>query len=89
MAEFSLEIYAPRGDAGGVAATCERARRAAEALAAKGTDVRFVRSVFLPADETCFLLFEAETPEAVEEVGRRALVSFDRVAEAVTESTKA
>jgi hypothetical protein len=86
MAEFSLEIYAASDDADGVAVAAGRAARTAAEVTAMGTPVHFIRSVFLPADETCFFLFEAVSSDAVEEVGRRAQLPFDRVAEAVTAS---
>ena len=34
--------------------------------------IRYVRTTYLPDDETCFHLFEARTPAAVEGASRRA-----------------
>ena len=45
--------------------------------------MRYVRSIVVPGDETCFHVFEAPSQEAVEEVGRRAELPFDRVTEAL------
>ena len=59
----------------------ERARSAAEALTREGTAVRFVRSVFVPEDETCLLVFEARTPDAVALAGRRAGLTHARIVE--------
>jgi hypothetical protein len=43
---------------------------------------RYVRSTYLPGDEICFHLFEAESIEAVREVSLRASLVFDRIVEA-------
>ena len=64
-----------------VAAAGERARIAAEQLTREGTAVRCVRSVYLPEEDTCLLVFEAPTPEAVDLAGRRAGLTYDRIVE--------
>lgn len=87
MAEFMVELYAPRADRAALRARAEQARRAAEEVSREGTPVRYVRSIFVPDDETCFLLYEAERAADVEQAARRACVQFDRVAEALTEAT--
>jgi Protein of unknown function (DUF4242) len=83
MAEFMLEFYAARGDAGAVRRRTRRARVAAAALTREGTPVRFVRSIYVPDDETCFVLYEATSCAAVREAAARAELSFERVARAV------
>jgi hypothetical protein len=60
-----------------------RARRASTEMTAEGTPVRYLRSIFLPEDETSYCLFEASSREAVERANHRADVPFDRVMEAV------
>ena len=40
-----------------------------------------MRSIFVPEDETCFLLVEATTAFDVRETARRAAVDYERVAE--------
>jgi hypothetical protein len=79
MAEFLVELYLSGADAYGVDRETRRARSAAAALTAEGRPVRLVRSIFVPEDETCFLLVEADTAEAVHEVANRAAVPFERV----------
>jgi hypothetical protein len=83
MPEFMLELYAPRGDLAAVRATAARAHAAADELTRAGTPVRYVRSIFVPDDETCFLLFEADASGAIHEAAARARLSFERLAEAV------
>jgi Nickel responsive protein SCO4226-like len=86
VTEFLVELYVSRVDRASVEAGAERARRAAESLTAEGTPVRYLRSIFVPEDETCFYLYEAASVEAVREAARRAALRFERVAEAVTRS---
>jgi hypothetical protein len=47
--------------------------------------VYFRRTLYLPEEETCFYLYEAETIEQVQEAVRRAALSFERIVEAVSE----
>jgi hypothetical protein len=82
LSEFLLERYASRSDSKAVAAGAERARRAAERMSREGTSVRLVRSIFVPEDETCFELYEAESLDAVREAARRAELRVDRITRA-------
>jgi len=79
MAEFLVELYVSRAGADGADRETRRARCAAAALTAEGRPVRLVRSIFVPEDETCFLLVEADTVAAVHEAASRAAVPFERV----------
>ena len=45
--------------------------------------MRYVRALFLGADETCFHLYEAGSSEAVFEATRRAAIPVERVVEAI------
>jgi Nickel responsive protein SCO4226-like len=83
MPEYLLELYVARADALAVEQDAARVRRAAEEYSREGTPVRYLRSIFVPDDETCFLIFEAPSAEAVREVARRASVSFEHVAAAI------
>ena len=88
MAEFVVECYVSRTNAGAVERGTERARNAAEELTREGTPVRYVRSIFLPEDETCFFICEAASADTVREAARRAALPFERVAEAVAGSNR-
>jgi hypothetical protein len=59
---------------------------AAAALTAEGTPIRFLRSILVPEDETCFFVFEATSPMAVQEVARRAGWGEARVSRAIETS---
>ncbi len=80
MAEFLVEMYLSRRD--GVDTVVARTRLAADELTSEGTPVRFLHSIFVPADETCFL-YAAASADAVHAVARRASLPFERVSEAV------
>ena len=80
---FLLETYVPQARAAEARNAGRRAQAAAEELAGEGTSSRYVRTTFLPEDETCFHLFEAQSAEAVREAGRRAGLGPIRVVGAV------
>ena len=80
MTGFLVEAYAPAtSDLVDLEA---RAQRAATELAEAGTEVRYVRAIFVPEDETCFHLFEAASPDAVHAASERAGLSAQRIVEA-------
>jgi hypothetical protein len=84
MAEFVIELYVSRDAAAAVERDTDKARRAAEQLTGEGTPVTCLRSIFVPEDETCFLLYEAATADAVRRAAHRAQLRCERVAEALT-----
>ena len=76
MQSYLVESYAANS---GVEDQRERAQLAAEV----GTGVRYIRTTFLPGDETLLHVFEAESPEAVREAVRVAALPYERIVEAV------
>jgi hypothetical protein len=85
--EFLVELYVPQSDLAGMELGAARTRHAAAELTLEGTPVRFVRSIFVPDDETCFFLCEAASIEAVCETARRADLRCARVAETAASTT--
>ena len=83
MKSFLVETYLPGKRAAEARAAGLRAHAAAEAVSGEGMPVRYVRTTFLPEDETCFHVFEAPSLDAVQEVGRRARLEPLRVVAAV------
>ena len=81
MKSYVVALQLPARDATELAVAGDRARDAAEQLTREGTAVRWVRSVYLPERDTCLLVFEAPTPEAVVLAGRRAGLAYDRIVE--------
>jgi hypothetical protein len=60
-----------------------RMRSAAAELSESGTPVRYVRSIFVPEDETCFHLLDGPSRDAVAEAAKRAGISTLRITETV------
>jgi len=83
MPSYLVEVYLPRTRAHEAPATARRARVAAEQLSDEGVPIRYVRTTYLPDDETCFHHFEAGTPAAVEEASRRAALGRARIVPAI------
>jgi hypothetical protein len=76
MATYVVDAYA----AGSVVEDQrERARRAAEL----GAGVRYVRTTFLPGDETLLHVFKATSSEALRDAARDAALPYERIVEAV------
>ncbi|MFL5944735.1 MAG: hypothetical protein ACJ74C_04750 [Gaiellaceae bacterium] len=78
MPSYLVESYAANG---AVAGERERARLTAEL----STEIRYVRTTFLPDDETLLHLFEAPSLEALLRAGRRAALHYERIVEAQEE----
>jgi hypothetical protein len=78
---FLVEIYAPA--TGAIAAIERRILAASTELTQAGTPVRYVRSIFVPEDEICLYLFEADTSDSVREATVRAGISALRIVEAL------
>jgi hypothetical protein len=85
MGKFIVELYVGRGEEAalerGVALTCH----AAERLTREGRTVRHLRTLLVPEDETCYLLFEAVDAAAAQEAAAAAGLPFERSATGVAE----
>jgi hypothetical protein len=84
VARYLVEISWPNGAVHDVQALANDSRAAATELTRAGTLLRFLRSIYVPEHESCFLLFEAESPAAVEQVAARAGLRAPRVSEALS-----
>lgn len=82
MTRYLVELYLSRAGSDGLAAAAARARSAAETMALEGLPVRWLRTIFVPEDETCFYLYEAASAELVRTAGERAGIPFERVLDA-------
>ena len=83
MREFIGEQFLPAEDAEAAAQGAELARNAADQLRREGTTVHYVRSIFIPDDETGLHRYCADSIEAVRAAAARASLQLDRVAEAI------
>jgi hypothetical protein len=84
VSEFLVEVYLSLAAAAGSMPRPEDVSRAADQLTREGQQVRLLQSLFVPQDETCFLLFEAQSKDAVAEAARRCGLRFERLVEAVS-----
>jgi hypothetical protein len=80
---FLAELYLPETGADECRSVIRKAERAAASLASGGAPVRLVRSVVVPGDEMCLLLFDADSAETVNRVGQKSGLAFDRIIEAI------
>jgi len=83
VSEFLVEVYATREAATAVPGS-EEVAAAAEQLTREGRHVQLVRSIFVPEDETCFYIFQAQAGDDVREAATRAGLRFDHVRKAVS-----
>jgi hypothetical protein len=79
---YLVESYLPAGGDDDVSQVDTTARAAAEELRREGAGLHFVESIFVPVDEMCLLVFEADSAELVREASRRAGIPCERVLEA-------
>ncbi len=86
MESFLVELYVSRTDLAAFERDVESARRAAERLSRNGTPVRYLQSLFVPEDETCFHVYEAASAENVREAAEGAGLQFARISGAVSGS---
>jgi Protein of unknown function (DUF4242) len=80
MTSWLIEAYTPGST--NVAEVETRARDAAAELTQAGTPIRYLRTIFVREDETCFHVFEAASAETVRQVAERARLSAQRIVEA-------
>lgn len=82
-----MERYLARTDAQAVRDAAMRARHAVEELRREHVPIRLLHSLYVPDEETCFYLYEAEAVEQVQEAARRAALPFERIVEAIDAGT--
>ena len=83
MAEYLAELYVARGDHRVAQQHADRVRRASAELILRGRHVRCLRSIFVPEDETCFLLFEATSADSVAAALYRAGLPYEHISAAM------
>jgi hypothetical protein len=79
-----MSVYLVERDLPGItmeelAAAQKRAIQTVKELRAKGREVRYIRSTFVPGEDRCICLFEAPNPENVREANEQAQVPFTRI----------
>jgi hypothetical protein len=79
---FLVEYYEPDSHPSATARIAERARAAVGELVRDGADLQFLRATLVPAEETCFLLYEAASAELVAQATQQAAIRGARITEA-------
>jgi len=78
MPRYLIEAYLPAQPG-----LLEEARRRAHCTAELGEQVHYLRTTFVPRDETCFHVFDAPSSTALGEAVRLAELDHLRIVEAV------
>jgi hypothetical protein len=78
-------MYVSRTDPPRGVTRSERVSKIAEQVTREGRQVRLVRTIVVPEEETCFYLFQAQTAEVVREAATRAGLHFEHVVETFPE----
>jgi muconolactone delta-isomerase len=66
-----------------LAAAQGRAIETAEKFRDRGTDVRYIRSTFVPGESHCMCLFDAPDAGTVSDLNNEAQIPFTRITEAL------
>jgi hypothetical protein len=82
MPTYLLELYLPAAHAAQLSDIAARARSSAEQLTREGVPVRHRQTIYVPADEMCFCLYEAASADSVARLSRRAAIAAGRIVEA-------
>lgn len=83
IAGYLVETYVPRRSASDVVALASEAESGANAAQRSGKAVRYVRSILVPQDETCFHVYEAASAADVQEAAQLAGIPRARIVGAV------
>ena len=82
MTVYLLEAYLPDLTEADLGDLVERLGEAAHVLSQDGLPLRYLRSTYVPEDETCFHYVEAPSAAMAERFAQHAELSFDRILEA-------
>ena len=80
---FLVERYLPAAAVAGLADSVARVVRACHESEAGAPQVEYLQSTFVPAEDTCFCLFRATSPDAVRAVNDAAQFALDRITDAL------
>jgi hypothetical protein len=84
--QYLVEVFLPRSRANELAAAKERVRAATTRVSRGDGEVRYVRAIYVPEDETCFYVFDASSADLVAEVSGLAGLPGGRVVETLGDS---
>jgi hypothetical protein len=81
--DYCLELYVAGGSQAALEEAAGRARAAAESFGAHGGSVRYLRSTYLPEDETCLHFFAAASGDDVAEAAQQAGLTGSRITRSI------
>jgi len=76
---YTVELSLPHAGWADVQEAAARARAVSEQMWREGERVRFLRSIFVPEDDACFLLYEGPSAQSVRAAAARAKLGVRRV----------
>jgi hypothetical protein len=79
---FVAERYISSGHAQVGHEDAQRAQAVSRDLAGRGTAIRYLGSIFVPQDETCFAFFEAGSAAEVRSLANQAFITYHRIVHA-------
>lgn len=82
---YLVDVMPPSGELLDVQALASRIRASCTQLSSEGMPVRFLRSVFVPEDGSCLLVFEAASAEDVRLASERADLPPSRISRAIAQ----
>jgi hypothetical protein len=80
---FLVERYLPTAASSGLADSVARVVIACAQSNGSHAQVRYLQSTYLPAEDTCFCLFQADSSDAVRAVNIAGEFALDRITAAV------
>lgn len=83
MPRFMVERHLPGITKDDLKAAGVRAKTCCEEMESEGTDVRWVRSFFVPEEEKTFCVFDGPDRGTIEEANRRAQIPFEEIRQAM------
>lgn len=83
MPQFMVERHLPGITPDQLTAAGVRAKTCCDEMSDEGTEIRWIRSFFLPRSEQTFCVFQASSRDQVVEANRRAQIPFEEIHEAM------
>lgn len=83
MAVYMVERELPGVSMDQLAAAQKAAIETGKQFTEDGTNVRYIRTTFVPGDSRCMCLFEADSADDVRAVNEKAQIPFTRITEAM------
>ena len=83
LSRFLVELERPELLGAEIKALAKRSRAVAAEMQGEGASLRYLRTIYVPEDGRCFLLFEGGSAVEVSEAGRRAGLAPSVVVEAL------